>query len=391
MKWRFSRAEPAVGGKTLDDLASSSSNADTEAPKSPACPPTFPGKDPDFGTSAIVKTFYEGKNSCGNSYDWVDYPPKQLNKKVVKSNDRVAIKIYKIKDHDQETISGRTPLKIHALDLQSPSLVHALKDIVKDENVFLETTEIAKFKEPFKPLFFCYDKIMALYHSSKTTGILKEHLRLLTQVMNEIFGPFMTHLKHLRASGLMSFKLAWTYFPRQSLIYCGAEDSMRVCRVVDTVYCDRPARLAVNCEEIAFDGESFSWKPITLDIPAFPGNLPVNVLPNYPLSFHEDEEGVRARLTARAKKVIEYQSLTYCDYSGIGILAQKRAQKHNVLPPSGSLVGFLTVIPRFPGASSSTFSATASTSRVLTEPKTETRIAIQELNRLLKILCMSNF
>jgi hypothetical protein len=68
-------------------------------------------------------------------------------KKVTKSHDRVAIKIYKIKDHDQETISGRTPLKIYAF-----------KNIVKDENVFLETTEVAKFKEPFKPLFFGYSK-----------------------------------------------------------------------------------------------------------------------------------------------------------------------------------------------------------------------------------------
>ena len=335
MKWKFSRTEPASFGKTLDDLTSSSSTAE----KTPAGPPTFPGKDADFGTSTIVKTFYEGKNSFGNNYDWVDYPPKQLNKKVAKSHDRVAIKIYKIKDHEQETISGRTPLKIHALDLQSPVLVHALKDIVKDENVFLETTEVAKFKEPFKPLFFCYDKIMALYNSPDTTGILKEHLRLLTQVMNEIFGPFMTHLKHLRTSGLMSFKLAWTYFPRESLVYCGAEDSMRVCRVVDTAYCDRPARLAINCEEITFDGDSFSWQPITLDIPAFPGNLPINLLPNYPLSFHDDQEGVRARLTARAKKVLEYQSLKYCDYSGIAILAQKCAQKHNVLPPLQSIVG----------------------------------------------------
>lgn len=128
-----------------------------------------------------------------------------------------SIKIYNIKDHSQETIPGRTPLKIYALDLQSPILVHSLKDIVKDEYVFLETNETAKFKEPFKPLFFCYDKIMALYNSSETVGILKGHLHLLTTVMFEIFGPFMAHLKHLKASRLMSFELAGRTFPGSHL------------------------------------------------------------------------------------------------------------------------------------------------------------------------------
>lgn len=68
MKWRRNRVAPASGGKTLDEFSNSSSNTES--------PPTFPGKDADFGTSAIVKTLYEGKNSYGGSYDWVDYPPK---------------------------------------------------------------------------------------------------------------------------------------------------------------------------------------------------------------------------------------------------------------------------------------------------------------------------
>jgi hypothetical protein len=65
---------PAFAVKALDDLACSSSNPDSQ--KIPTGSPTFPGKDSDFGTSAIMKTFYESKNSNGNSYYWVDYPPK---------------------------------------------------------------------------------------------------------------------------------------------------------------------------------------------------------------------------------------------------------------------------------------------------------------------------
>jgi len=288
----------------------------------------------DFGTSTAIKTFYEGKNSRGGCYDWVETPPKQLNVKVAKANNRVAIKIFKIKDHEQQTISGKTPLKVHMIEVQSSLLVAALKDIVKDEGMFLETTETAKFSKPFKPLFFCYNKIIALHQNEKSGNLLKEHLGLLVQVMGELFGGFMSNLKHLNASGLISYKLAWTYFAKETMLFSASKDAERVCRVVGTSYqCSKTAgpHLLINCEEIAFDGDSFAWKTIDFMIPAFEGNLPVTELPNYPLSFHEDPEGVKERLTARAKKTMDYQDLHYCEYSGVGLLTTACGmQRHNV-------------------------------------------------------------
>lgn len=57
---------------------------------------SVPGRDPDFGTSTSIKTFYEGKGSGNGHYNWVETPPKQTNPKVVKTNNRSAIKIYKV-------------------------------------------------------------------------------------------------------------------------------------------------------------------------------------------------------------------------------------------------------------------------------------------------------
>jgi hypothetical protein len=161
---------------------------------------------------------------------------------------------------------------------------------------------------------------------------LRQHLSLLVQVMDELFGGFMKQLKNLRASGLISYKLAWTYFPKHTMIFSAAKDCERVCRVLATSYqCQPIPHLLISCQEISFDGETFAWKPFSLQIPAFGGNLPVTELPNYPLSFHEDEEGIVERLTTRAKKVLEYQDLTYCEYSGIGLLKGACGfEKHNV-------------------------------------------------------------
>ena len=242
---------------------------------------------------------------------------------MARAYDRVAIKIYKVKDHEKPTMSGRTSLKIHMIELQSPVLVAAIRDIMKNEDVFLEATETARFEAPFKPLYFCYDKIRVLYERLDDDNVLGKVVGLLLQVMADIFGEFMTHLKHLKASGLISYKLAWTYFPKNSIIYGGSHDCERLCRVIDTQYLSnkRPS-LQINCQEIAFDGESFAWKATTLEIPAFAGNSPVTALPCYPLSFHVDQVGLRERLKARGQKVLDYQQLTYCEYTGVGLLVQ---------------------------------------------------------------------
>jgi hypothetical protein len=329
--WKRNRSARISAANKLTALANEIPTPDeTVHGESPV--PAITGRDEDFGSSAAIKTFYEGKRSGGGHYNWIETPPKQLHEKVVKANNRVAIKIYKIKDYEQPTISGVTPLKIYQIELQSSLLVGALKDIMKGEGIYLEQTEVATFQAPFKSLFFCYDKIMSLVAKTPSDTLLKGHLDLLVPVMEEVFGGFMAHLRNLNASGLISYKLAWTYFPKNTMLYCGSRDCERVCRVVSTNYSCHPAkRMEIACEEIAFDGESFAWKPLNLNIPEFVGNLPITDLPYYPLSFHEDMDGIKARLTSRAKKALEYQELNYCEYSGVALKPMGCAmQRHNV-------------------------------------------------------------
>lgn len=257
---------------------------------------------------ASIKTFYQGKKSCVPYYDWVDSPPKQLSKKVVKSHDRVAIKVFKIKDNSKDTVSGNTPLKIHSVEIQSPILVAALKDIVKDEEVFLESSETAKFQEPFKSLFFSYDKIQALLRNEKEGGLMESHLTLLMQVLDDLFKVTFSKLSNLRKSGLISFDFAWTFFPRDCVVYSGSHKCTRVVKVIDTHIlsdCDG-TRFEIMCKELAFDGEEFGWRNTTLNIPQFHGNLPIKSLSCLPLEFHDNRKDVETKLKDRARKVLDY-------------------------------------------------------------------------------------
>jgi hypothetical protein len=245
--------------------------------------------------------------------------------------------VFKVPDPSKPTISGRTTLKIHSLDIQSPYLVAALKDIVKDEGVNLEVSETAHFAEPFKSLFFSYDKIVSLSQSTTHTT-LSQHLKLLITVLNELFGGFMHTLANLKKSRLISYELAWTHFPRGALVYSSTAGCERVCKVVGTCYDanhNGGARLKLDCEEIAFDGVAFSWRPVTLSILHFAGNQPVDQLSHFLLDFHPERGVLERRLRERARKVLDYQELCYREYDGVGTYMKGPDEtKHNVCPSS---------------------------------------------------------
>ena len=320
-----------IPGSSINANVSASTTLNGLLSKSPAPTPTAQGKEPTFGTNPVIKTFYEGKGN-GCAINWVETPPKQLKPKISKAYDRVAIKVYKVKDPEQPTITGRTPLKIHMIEIQSPILVSSLKDVVEQEGVFLEAHETAKFTAPFKPLYFCYDEIITLYKQAGEGTILKEHLHLLTGLMVDLFGDMMAQLKHLRESKLITFNLAWTYFPRDSILYCDAEDCDRLVRVIDTQYQDNGQGrtcLSITSRNIIFNGATFEWAITCLKIPGFGGNLPVTSLPNYPLSFHADPSFLKSKMKARGEKVLDYQGLRYCEYAGTGIF-DCPPKRHNV-------------------------------------------------------------
>lgn len=285
------------------------------------------------GVNPVVKTFYEGKNSNATYYEWVDSPPRQLSKRVAKQHDRVAIKLYKAKDLDKPVLSGRFALKPHMMEIQNPILVAALKDIVAKEDVHLELSETVTFKEPFRALYFCHDEITALHRTTPEGSALKLQLQLLLKVMADIFANVRKPVRQLQASGLINFRLAWTYFPKDCIVYSPGKDAERIYKIVDTSYqlAPKPPRLLVKAKEIAFDGSAYVWQDVAFGIAPWEGNKPVTKLQYYPLEFHPDPESVKKRIGERGERVLDYQGLKYCMYTGLGIYEDDRVlEKHNV-------------------------------------------------------------
>ncbi|KAK2043683.1 ATPase [Colletotrichum somersetense] len=303
-------------GRPIQDIEGSLSDED---------PKKQPAKNPTFGVDATVKTLYEGKNSCGGIYDWVDFPPKQMSKKAAESQDRPAIKVYKIKDLEKPVIGGRFSLTYHQISIQNPTLVAALEPILKKEDFHIDPNDTATFEAPFRPLFFCYDDILDLYRTTDDAS-LKGYLQLLVRTLDDVLGETREKKRKLQSSGLINFKMAWTYFPRGSVIYSSACNTEMLCKVEDTAYgrVDGAVLLNINCKILTFNGESFVWADHQLRIPKFAGNRPIRDLDHYPLQFHEDEEDMLRRALARGGRVLDLQGLTYCTYAGVAVGEKSR-------------------------------------------------------------------
>ena len=288
-------------------------------------------KDSTFGADAVIQTLYEGKKSNGRTeFDWKNVPPKPISKSAIKARDRVAIKVYKIKD-DKDQLSGRSPLKYHRIDVQNPLLVSALEPILKKENLHLDVHDIATFEEPFYPLWFCQDGIKDLYRETSKDDPVKEYLQLFIRILDECFRDLKVKRHNLLDKGLIDFRIAWTLFPRDSTIYSSGVKSESIAKVDRIKYCTElyVDSLNVTCKTIFFNGKEFIWKEKVVKIVSFSGNKPIRDLDHYPFDMHLDKDSIQDRLVARGKKVLDLQGLTYCSYSGIALKEELETMKHD--------------------------------------------------------------
>ncbi|RBA20262.1 hypothetical protein FPRO05_08707 [Fusarium proliferatum] len=292
-------------------------------------------RDPSFGADTVIQTLYEGKHSDPgrNNWDWQDYPPKQMPTAITKARDRVAIKVYKIKDIQKGAISNRYPLKYHQVDIQNPLLVSAIEPILKKENLHLDVHDIAVFKEPFRPLWFCQDEIRDLYRNTKKEYPLKGYLQLLLRVFDEIFRDLKIKRRNLLDKDLIDFRTAWSLFPRDSTAYSYGMNSEFIAKVDGTEYDTNEGvmQLVLTAKVMAFNGEEFIWRKKSLTINEFAGNKPIRELRHYPFEMHPEKDAIEQRLVSRGRKVLDLQGLTYCSYNGIALHpGESGVEKHNV-------------------------------------------------------------
>ncbi|XWW96099.1 hypothetical protein V2A60_004069 [Cordyceps javanica] len=292
-------------------------------------------EEEEVGGDPVSKIMYEGPDSSTWNYNWVDYPPKQISKATAREHGRVAIKVFKVKDHEKQCISGRLPLKYHSIQVQNLAVVAALAPILKKQDYHISETETATFKAPFHVLFFCQDEIQQLYHGLAKDDILAPYLKLFVDATESVLKEMHTKLDNLGSSGLISFATIWTLFPRGTTVYSTDLESEFLCKVTKADYVTTSCGgsfLQIGVKVLRFNGDSFVWATKMLRLNSFSGNKPIKQLRHYPIEYHSDIPGVYDRLQTRGKMMLDLQGLQYRCYNNVALYWQdsKSVNKHNV-------------------------------------------------------------
>jgi hypothetical protein len=244
------------------------------------------------GIDPVVKTYYEGPHSQDGNYNWVEFPPRQMSKRAAAKLDRIGIKVYKVKDTEKPCINGRFALKYHSLDIQNPQLITALKPVVQKEGVYLDESEIATFREPFRALYFCADEIAALHTATQDSNPLKQQILLLLKIMGDIFGSTRTLVRNLQESGLISYKLAWIYFRKDTILVPPRKRHRAYLqgRRRDLITSSPPLTSRSNAKKSSLMAKGYVWDKMEVHLSPWAGNKPILKLQAYPLDFHPDPE-----------------------------------------------------------------------------------------------------
>lgn len=299
--------------KTLDDFSSA------EMPAANTASP--PSKEPPkVGGRACIRTLYEGPKSKGTYFNWVDYPPRQLSKSAARTEEDVAIRVHKIIDRSKPAISGCPSLIHHQIVVRNPLLVAAVAEVLKEQEVCMDASDSLEFNYPFRTLFFGYDAFVAKYATLAKADPLNEFLLLLIRLLDEVFAPTRAKLASLKAEGLVSFDMAWAFFPKDTNLVSLGSNCDRLTKVVVTMYALEPEPvMTIAAKTLRFHGEEFVWDEVKFEIPKFAGHKPITELGHYPLEFYEDAESLKQRFTQRGRKALDYQGITYCNYRGMAV------------------------------------------------------------------------
>lgn len=126
--------------------------------------------------------------------------------------------------------------------------------------------------------------------------------------VEEDFGAEIANLQSLLSAGQITFELLWTLFPPQEPIIAMSHGVMRQPQAFPVISSDYGVRenhqryFYAYGKVITHDGQDFGKASLTVTTDAFEGARDITTLDFYPLSYHPDEAGLRARLVARGKK-----------------------------------------------------------------------------------------
>ncbi|KIW07003.1 uncharacterized protein PV09_01898 [Verruconis gallopava] len=218
-------------------------------------------------------------------------------------------------------------LKIRTLQINSPQLLNALKDVVEYyPSESLDFTNQVSYDSPYELLYHHRSQLES-YKENQNDEMTSEHIDLLLHFLASEAGDKGKDAEKALASGLVTFENAWMAYKPGELIFTSSYGQDRLYILNQTGYHKDNCRgryFQLSCNFSSCDGENVGTAQTNLVIwekDDFVGKTASKItsLSAIPLKYldEDQQELIKAKLTERGKRYLEIRGVKSWEYDGL--------------------------------------------------------------------------
>ncbi|KAH8652698.1 ATPase [Tricladium varicosporioides] len=279
------------------------------------------GQDPapnptPIGSIPSIKDLYQGKEDSKGRAQWVDKYPEDAEEAA--ENEETAK--FAFIARKRKCFSGRKKFDIDSIVVNSPAVKKVLERVFDKYPGISCKLDRLVFAAPFNPFVHRWSEFLLAIQEEEEDDT-KEHLELLHGLLKEELKDTIKALEDYVTHGVTTFDHLWTIFHPSCKVFAhqpgGPTALSFYSGSYETGQCGDYYRLCL--EPIGWNGTAFGRGCQYLNIFSFTGTRTISDLNAFPLSFHPEEEKIRAKLVARGEKYEALRGYHYKSYEGIGL------------------------------------------------------------------------
>ncbi|KAI3392402.1 hypothetical protein diail_5729 [Diaporthe ilicicola] len=272
------------------------------------------------GSVSEVKNIYKSSKDKDGVWTWVNKYPEDVEEPAENAvTDSYAVLVRNVKSQD-----GRKKLEAHSIVVQSPWLQKALGDVILKgyPGVACELKRLT-FEAPFKPFIHRWFELLEYMKQPDLDSTTKEHLVILHDILKYEIGDNIKAYEDYVLNGVVTFEHLWMIFQPGSVVLAAHKGPLSAFELGEAEYmenkCGKFLGLSADC--VDYSGKEFGRVTERINIPEFIGAKKITGLDAFPLTFHEDQRAVAARLVERGRI---FEELAGHHYKGQVVLYPER-------------------------------------------------------------------
>ncbi|EEH11708.1 conserved hypothetical protein [Histoplasma capsulatum G186AR] len=215
----------------------------------------------------------------------------------------------------------------HVMDgVKGVSLVQETP-VVDPNMLFLYLEESREYVKELKALAKSEKKKKA----KRLAATKSAHLKVLVKYLDNDYAETKKTLYPLLESNMITFDLLWAIFKPNTNAYTPTYSNPDEPRAFKIEYASKESSFMkgqwyeIEGRYLEYDGKSFGMGTMSVEVESFKGSRKISSLACYPLKYHRDPEGLKAKLVERGKKFVALQGVNYRFHKGMAFYKKKRS------------------------------------------------------------------